>query len=325
MHARTLLVGALLLSTPLTGCIVPENMTALRQELGYASVETPELVAKARASTLTPRVHENVTFTAEIEGQPLSNVTLRWTIGEATARGPQASYTFSEPGNRTVELTAEGSHGTLATDRLELTVRRNHAPRPQIAIEDRQALTTGEPVTLSALSSTDPDGDELTYRWLVDGSTLGEGPRVTERFEAGVHRVKLVASDGYNETAAFDRFTVARPLGLEANLTATEPEAQLAFDVRPNAEQLAVQLTHSTRAGTEDVQLVLLGPDGNEVAASRTDPEPGSSQAKETLTVDGDQLTPGAYTLEARLDRGVSSTVTIEGVLTYSTLAGGSA
>lgn len=321
MHARLLL--ALVLLTPaLSGCIVPENMAALREELGYTSVDLADVVAKARASTLSPRVHEDVTFTAEVEGVSMSNATIEWSIGGTDAAGPQVTHAFDEPGTVPVNLTVEGPQGSKATDMLTVEVQPNALPEATIAIEDRGNLTGGTPVTLSAAESTDPDGDELAYRWIVDGEEVSTDARFSKAFAPGVHEVELTVDDGIDQVVAFDAFAVALPIEASGTVSAEEPTLAVPFEAASGADALTLTLEHSTNAGLDDVRLDLLDADGEAVASAQTEPEAGASTATETLEVDGSQLTEGAYTVEATLERGVDSTVTIEGVLTYSALAG---
>lgn len=317
----TLIVALVLLAAPLAGCVVPENMTALREDLGYASVDLPDVVAKARASTLTPRVQEPVTLTADVEGIALRNATIHWSVDGEQAAGRTIERSFGEPGPVPVNLTVEGPEGTAAHDALTLEVRENAVPVPAISIEDAGSLTEGDRVTISGLGSADADGDALTYTWVVDGEQVSTEPQFERTVTAGVHEVKLVVGDGLEESVAFDSYAVARPIAASGEATVDDPVLPIPLDVQEGASGLEATLVHSSHAGVDDVQLVLVGPDGDEVAASRGAPEPGASQGEETIAVDGDALVPGSYSLQARLDRGASATVTIEGVLTYSALA----
>lgn len=321
MHARLLL--ALVLLTPaLSGCIVPENMAALREELGYTSVDLADVVAKARASTLSPRVHEDVTFTAEVEGVSMSNATIEWSIGGTDAAGQQVTHVFTEPGPVPVNLAVEGPQGSKATDALTVEVQPNALPEATIAIEDRGNLTAGTPVTISAAESTDPDGDELAYSWVVDGEQVSKDARFSKAFAPGVHEVELTLDDGIDQVVAFDAFAIALPIEASGTVSTDEPTLTIPFEATSGVDAVTLTLEHSTNAGLDDVRIDLLDGDGETVASAQTEPDPGASTATETLEVDGSELPEGSYTVEATLERGVDSTVTIEGVLTYSALAG---
>lgn len=320
MRRLTVITVLLLAGSSLAGCVVPENMGALREELGYASVERPDLVVKARASTLTPTIGEPVNLTADVTGLPLRAVEVSWTVNETTYEGPTTKLAFDEPGTRTVHVQAVGPNGTKAQDEIELDVRPNTPPVPELVVEDRKQLTTEQPVVLRATGSTDPDGDELSFDWTLDGEPIEAGPRLERTLAAGPHAVELRVSDGLVERTVHEAFAVAQPVHHEVTLGLERTSAQFTLGVGPSAKQLDVRLNHSTHAGIDDVNLTLLGPEGTVVARSDTSPEPGESRGQETLSVDGDQLAPRAHTLQVELARGTEATVTVEGVLMYSPL-----
>lgn len=321
MHARTILAVAVLLSAPMAGCIVPENMTALREELGYASVEPVELAATARASTLTPRVAEEVTLTAEIEGAPLANASITWRVGDDTFSGRSLELDFEAPGTVPVNLTVEAD-GAVAHDAITLTVQENHPPTAVITVPARDTLVAGKTATLSGTSSTDPDGDTLEHAWEIDGEPIGAGATVEHAFTPGLHEIKLTVSDGLETVVAFDTVAAAERFDAAGNLSLTEDVLTHGLEVGTGVAELAVTLTHTTRLGVDDVDLVLLDADGEPVAAASTSPAPGASTASERLTVPGGDLDAGAYTLETRLERGASSTVTLEGTIAYQAADG---
>lgn len=319
MRARVSLVASLILLAPLAGCIVPENMTQLRQDLGYASVQRPDLVAKARASTLSPAVGETVTLTADVQGAPAANTTLTWTVDGTTHEGPTVERAFEAPGTVNVTVTARAD-GVEATDALTLDVAANEPPTASVEVPDRDALVHTEPVTLRA-NTSDPDGDELSHAWTLDGQPAGEAATVQASVDPGVHRASLEVTDGRATAIAEATFAVAHALDAAGNLSTGEATLTTGFDVREGVDGLAVTLEHTTTAGVDDVDLALVDAGGETVAAAEAEPEPGASTASETLTVDAGSLAPGSYALEATLERGSGASVTLEGEVAYA--AGG--
>jgi hypothetical protein len=74
----------------------------------------------------------------------------------------------------------------------------NRAPVIAELSADKDSISIGASCELKA-SATDPDGDELTYEWLVPtGKIKGEGPSVTWKGPAipGDHEVVLTVNDG---------------------------------------------------------------------------------------------------------------------------------
>lgn len=321
MGARSLALGlVLLLATPgLAGCVVPEDMPALREELGYAEVDRPELVVRARASDHAPTVGEPVNLSAEVEGSPTRAVDVTWDVNGTEREGLQTSVRFDEPGRQPVRVEAVGPNGTRASDRLVLEVEPNAAPEPALAVEGEDHRV-GEPVAISAAGSRDADGDELSYDWWLDGEPVEAGPRLERALPAGAHEVRVRVSDGLEARSTSRAFAVDHPIHHEANLTLTRTAARLTVPVEPGLASAEIELVHSTRAGLDDVNLTLRTAAGEVLARSDTPPEPGAERARERLTLDGADAEPGPHTVVAHLDRGVGASLTIEGVFTYSPL-----
>lgn len=312
-------LAVMLIAGPFAGCLVPENMTELREELGYASVELPDVVVKARATTIEPRVEEPVTFTAVLEGTVPEGTPLSWDFGDGgTAADPEVVHAWKAPGTYDVRVTADVAALGPVEDRLTVTVLDNGAPLPVITVEDRDGLVEGETVVLSASASRDQDGDPLTFTWEIDGGEPLSGERVELPLPAGLHRARLTAHDGFVETVTFETFGVALPLDAPGSLSLLSDTGRVSFSALPGASGLEVTLTHATTLGLDDVDLVLLDASGAELARSATTPSLLAGEATESLTTGA--LEEGTYTLEARLVRGLGGSYAIEGVLTYSPL-----
>jgi len=52
-------------------------------------------------------------------------------------------------------------------------------------------------VSFSANSSSDPDGDFLTFSWKEKGGILASTPEFTSMFSPGSHNITLEVSDGF--------------------------------------------------------------------------------------------------------------------------------
>lgn len=317
MRAYATLTVAVLLMAPLSGCLVPQNMTQLREDLGYASVDRPDLVVKARASSMTPVVNETVSLTGDVEGVPLSNATVTWTIDGEPREGRTVEAVFEEPGPVNATVTASADDVT-ASDSITLDVVANRAPVPSIEIPDRERLADDAPVRLDGQPSTDPDGDALTYAWTVDGEPVGEEATVELDLDPGVHRATLTVHDGIAEATEEVAFAVDQVLATEGTVSAEDDTLAVGLEVRQGVEALEVAFEHTTAAGVDDVDLTLVDADGEPVVTANDEPEAGASTASGTLEASSSDLAPGAYTLEATLERGTSADVTWEGTLAYA-------
>lgn len=320
MRRRSLTLVFVLLAAGTSGCIVPEDMPALREELGYASVEVPDLIVRARASTLTPVVEEPVTLTAETEGMPADRLSFTWTVEDTSYEGASIETSFPTAGTKTVELEAVGPNGTTAGDAIELQVAPNTPPQPNLVIEDEEDLLADEPVVFRATGSMDPDGDALSYDWQIDGESVSEDARFERSLDAGPHEVELTVTDGHASRTVSKTFAVHEPIRHEANLSVEEDTARFTLPVATSAEHLEITMMHTTHAGLDDVDLAIEGPDGTTIGQANEQPDPGEAQGHEKLEVPGGDLEPEAHTLVLRLENGIEATATIEGVLTYSPL-----
>lgn len=318
-RALSLLASLVVLLAATAGCVVPEDMPALREELGYASVDRPDLVVKARASTQTPTIEEPVTMRAEVEGAPLDAVELRWEVDGSTYEDAEIEVSFTQPGDHPVRLEAAGPNGTRAVDEITVEARPNEAPEAQLHVGDADELWSDEPVTLRAEAS-DPDGDELSYTWQLDGETREAGAVLEAELAPGPHDVAVTVSDGHAEVTREQAFAVDHRIEHQANLSFQEPEAQVTVPLAEGLDEARLQLTHTTLAGLEQVNLTVRSPDGEAIASTTTDPDPGASQASEELTLGGEALDPRAHTLVVTLEQGTESVATIEGVFMYSPL-----
>jgi hypothetical protein len=89
-----------------------------------------------------------------------------------------------------------------------ITVRATRPPDVSIMGVPEKEIGSGENIKLYA-DCSDPDGDHLSYRWVVDGEVTGEGSSLSLDPGPGDHEIILYASDGDLETNASIIITVA--------------------------------------------------------------------------------------------------------------------
>ena len=128
------------------------------------------------------------------EGQAL---TFRWTFGDgSTATGPSPSHTFTEPGTLAVELTVTDSEGASSTGSSTVTVTRANRP-PVASAGGPYAGDTARTITFTAASSTDPDGDALTYEWSFGDGSGASGSLVRRAYSTpGTYTAQVTVTDG---------------------------------------------------------------------------------------------------------------------------------
>ncbi|RME29209.1 MAG: hypothetical protein D6806_01720, partial [Deltaproteobacteria bacterium] len=118
----------------------------------------------------------------------------------------EAWFTPDVEGRYVVSLVVNDGKVDSAPDTVTVTVTGGGQNNPPVADAgpDRQ-VEVGQTVTLDGSSSSDPDGDQLSYAWSFDSIPQGSSARLsgadtaTPSFQAdveGQYVVKLVVSDG---------------------------------------------------------------------------------------------------------------------------------
>jgi DNA/RNA endonuclease G (NUC1) len=132
--------------------------------------------------------------------------------GLANIQSPQdlqviAAIMPNEPGVRNVDwntyrttvdaVEALSGYDLLAAlpDQVEIAVESNTSP-PVAAVDGPYVSNEGSAVALSGASSSDPDGDALTYQWDFGDGALASGPTVSHTWaQDGVYTVRMVVTD----------------------------------------------------------------------------------------------------------------------------------
>ena len=133
-----------------------------------------------------------------------------WTINDQEIPGETIQYQFNETGLYHVMLNV--SDGLLFDTDTCLVYVNESIPPPNNppfanALPQMQQVERGFPATFSAMTSYDPDGDSLDYRWDFDDGSMGSGVTISHVFNAtGEYWVVLNVSD--TQTSDSDRCLV---------------------------------------------------------------------------------------------------------------------
>ena len=169
--------------------------------------------------TLSDPKGEAISYSWSIVSQPaLSTITLSSTIVS------QPTFTPIEAGDYTFNLTVSNVNGSSVDSIVVSVINPNIAPVANAGTS--QAVDTSSLVTLNGSSSSDANGDTLTYSWTLvsepGGSsiTLSNATTVSPTFTAnvdGIYEFSLVVNDGQVDSA-----------DVNVTITASTPEVPVA-------------------------------------------------------------------------------------------------
>jgi len=152
-----------------------------------------------------PEGGEQTFVVLEVTDEESSVLYYRWFV-DGVLIGPSISFTYrpgiQDQGAHEVSVVVEDEEGLSDTHTWTVeVVNVPHPPDGGIATPpDGARFRESDPVPFVALYF-DPDGDDLTYSWYIDGEHASNDPVFEKRLDAGEHRVTLhVSSDGDSVT-----------------------------------------------------------------------------------------------------------------------------
>jgi sugar lactone lactonase YvrE len=192
----------------------------------------------------------------------------------------------------------DGRGGNSMSNAFTITVTDNAGNQPPVAVTNRLAetLVAGEnnlaTLRLDGTASSDPDGDQLSFSWLDNGTAIASGASVEVQLGLGEHLIALRVSDGRggltttntqkvtvlaNNAARLSITTVSPSLGkvgktVTTTITGTGfvPATQVQMSGNGistvtsyiSSTQLSVRVTISTSALTNARSIIITNPGG---------------------------------------------------------------
>jgi PKD repeat protein len=198
-------------------------------------------VAAGTASPSMARVGQLVSFSSagssDADGDTLGYL---WEFPDGTsATTATTSHTWSSTGSYPVKLTVTDTYGASATETITVTVS-NTAPVAGAAASPA-APHVGQQVTFSSATSSDADGDALTYRWeFPDGSTATTATTTYTWNSPGSVNVTLTVTDTHGATSA-----------KTLTLTVTNDAPAAAYAVSPGFQTTGKAVTFDAAPSTD--------------------------------------------------------------------------
>lgn len=130
-----------------------------------------------------------------------NELTFTWVTSSGEIKGEGSSIVWeapSTPGDHTITLTVTNSRGRKASQTLTLNVLPNSPPIIERLTMDQAGCGGGESIPIECVAS-DPDGDELSYKWTATGGEIsGQGSVVswTAPEKRGKYTISVEVTDG---------------------------------------------------------------------------------------------------------------------------------
>jgi len=162
---------------------------------------------EAEADRISPSGSTDIVCVASSPGG--SELGYDWWASAGDIEGSGANITWLAPdseGEYTVSVIVTDTRGATATESLGINVTANRPPEiDSLKADATWTLASGSMQV--ACNASDPDGDELSYKWEYDGgeiSPISEDGSVitwTAPEEVGEYQITVVVSDGHGGSA----------------------------------------------------------------------------------------------------------------------------
>jgi len=246
--------------------------------------KAPEPQASFTCKTIA-EVGEVITFS----NQSLNAKSYVWDFDDGTtSTSENPTHAFSEAGNYTVELTAEGDGGTNSTTNV-ISVEE---PEPVAKFQCKTSALVGEEIIF-----TNNSDNASTYAWdFGDGGSSTDANPTHVYNDAGTFTVTLTATGAGGENSKSVNITITHPapvanftissnpapVGLEITFTNTSEHAtSYSWNFGDGGTSTTFSPKHTyAAAGTFTVTLTATGPGGvnsNSQDITITEPAPGGS------------------------------------------------
>ncbi len=208
----------------------------------YAEIEAKQVISRGVSEAIT---------VVQDEDSDQNTLQFRWEgpgiVGASTGRTVMVSH--SSPGTFSIKLTADDQTGTRnATFTSTTSYKVNAEPSPRFQVIS--PVAPGQPIPLDASSSSDPDGDAITYTWRISDGRTFNGPIHTIDFaNPGEYDIALTVDDG--ERVQNSVQTLSRRIRVNATpipkiaSARTVQEALVTFSAAESSADELVKLTYT--------------------------------------------------------------------------------
>lgn len=210
------------------------------------------------SSTVTVYLNETRTFSVRASDPDGDELSYRWLLNNVEVLIGSNEYTFnaSAYGRGRYTLRAEVSDGTDKTTTSWTVSVPNRAPevREYSPTDSQVSIYVGDNRTFK-IYADDPDGDNITYTWYLDGRKVLSGSNATSynylatESDVGTHTLSVVASDSYGATSRLT-WTIAVDV-----IAATEVKSSPEYVYAGKKYNITILIWNNVWQGTVDVDI----------------------------------------------------------------------
>ena len=164
----------------------------------------PEVFINSPEDGATYQQNEIVLDASSTKDKDGDELTYKWTSDKdgVLYQGKEKKVTTTlSTGEHTITLEVSDPY-TSRSSSVHITIEESANSKPKAVIDEPKSTkiySSEEMIRFNATSSSDPDGDELTYIWTsdLDGELYrGEAPTFEKKLSFGEHNITLKLSDG---------------------------------------------------------------------------------------------------------------------------------
>jgi len=207
------------------GCVATSFLISINGRPAPPSTNSPPVFLNISAANGSSFVSSRpVNISAKVYDADGDDLTVVWYVNGTKTTSHDYSA-FLGIGNYTVRVLVTDDRATVETN-ISISVVEEppspggnnttqppHFPNSAPVISNSTLLEGMKVKTATvylSVSSSDQDGDNLTYRWTVDGTVIGTGRDLSHKFSPGDHSVTIEVSDGQNATTQSYNITVEK-------------------------------------------------------------------------------------------------------------------
>jgi eukaryotic-like serine/threonine-protein kinase len=187
--------------------------------------EPPQLVARTpRESAIVLHRSELHSFSVDVKSPTGSPLHYTWSIDGAAQRAAGASYDLRAERSAQLSVHVEDDNGASINERWDVTVEHRKPELRLLPAGAQPPLELGDKREFR-IEASQPDGDPITMRFLLDGKSVAEGSAFTFKADKpGNFVLTARAADAQGGVASVDRRIEVRPKAAAAASAVPAPE-----------------------------------------------------------------------------------------------------